>query len=162
MQKTTQDTINNVVWKACDTFRGTMDGSDYKDYVLTMLFVKYLSDFYKEKLEMLRAEYGEKRERIEAKLKKEKDKTLGHEIKRWLQNPLSLLGLETKRCIFASGFSVLKLWDDNHRTKTRATKPTKRISTDLSPPKHPFFYVHETHFLPVFSLLLLSLHCVCR
>ena len=30
------------------------------------------------------------------------------------------------------------------------------------PPKHPFFYVHETHFLPVFSLLLLSLHCVCR
>ena len=96
------------------------------------------------------------------KLKKEKDKTLGHEIKRWLQNPLSLLGLETKRCIFASGFSVLKLWDDNHRTKTRATKPTKRISTDLSPPKHPFFYVHETHFLPVFSLLLLSLHCVCR
>ena len=74
MQKTTQETINNVVWKACDTFRGTMDGSDYKDYVLTMLFVKYLSDFYKEKLEMLRAEYGDKRERIEAKLKKEKFK----------------------------------------------------------------------------------------
>ena len=41
MQKTTQSTINNVVWKACDTFRGTMDGSDYKDYVLTMLFLKY-------------------------------------------------------------------------------------------------------------------------
>ena len=74
MQKTTQDTINNVVWKACDTFRGTMDGSDYKDYVLTMLFVKYLSDFYKEKLEQLKAEYGNKRERIEAKLKKEKFK----------------------------------------------------------------------------------------
>ncbi|MEH1010988.1 class I SAM-dependent DNA methyltransferase [Campylobacter concisus] len=74
MQKTTQDTINNVVWKACDTFRGTMDGSDYKDYVLTMLFVKYLSDFYKEKLELLRAEYSDKSERIEAKLKKEKFK----------------------------------------------------------------------------------------
>jgi len=51
-----------------------MDGSDYKDYVLTMLFVKYLSDFYKEKLELLRAEYGDKSERIEAKLKKEKFK----------------------------------------------------------------------------------------
>ncbi|RUT49045.1 type I restriction-modification system subunit M [Campylobacter fetus] len=72
MEKTTQQTINNVVWKACDTFRGTMDGSDYKDYILTMLFVKYLSDFYKEKLEQLQAEYGDKRERIEAKLKKEK------------------------------------------------------------------------------------------
>lgn len=72
MQKTTQSTINNVVWKACDTFRGTMDGSDYKDYVLTMLFVKYLSDFYKEKLEFLKEEYGDKTDRIEAKLKREK------------------------------------------------------------------------------------------
>ena len=72
MQKTTQSTINNVVWKACDTFRGTMDGSDYKDYVLTMLFVKYLSDFYKEKLEQLQVEYGDKIDRIEAKLKREK------------------------------------------------------------------------------------------
>ena len=72
MQKTTQSTINNVVWKACDTFRGTMDGSDYKDYVLTMLFVKYLSDFYKEKLQQLQVEYGNKTDRIEAKLKREK------------------------------------------------------------------------------------------
>jgi type I restriction enzyme M protein len=72
LEKTTQSTINNVVWKACDTFRGTMDGSDYKDYVLTMLFVKYLSDFYKEKLEQLQAEYGDKTDRIEAKLKREK------------------------------------------------------------------------------------------
>ena len=81
-------------------------------------------------------------------LKKEKDKTLGREIKRWLQNPLSLLGLETKRCIFASGFSVLKLWDDNHRTKTRATKPTKRISTDLSPLSiHSFMSMKHIFFL---------------
>lgn len=74
MQKTTQSTINNVVWKACDTFRGTMDGSDYKDYVLTMLFVKYLSDFYKEKLNLLKEEYGDKTDRIKAKLKREKFK----------------------------------------------------------------------------------------
>jgi hypothetical protein len=31
------------VWKACDTFRGSIDPSIYKDYVLTMLFIKYLS-----------------------------------------------------------------------------------------------------------------------
>lgn len=72
MQKTTQSTINNIVWKACDTFRGTMDGSDYKDYILTMLFIKYLSDFYKEKLEQLKIEYGDKSDRIKAKLKREK------------------------------------------------------------------------------------------
>ncbi len=72
MQKTTQETINNIVWKACDTFRGTMDSSEYKEYVLTMLFVKYLSDFYKEKLEELQKRYGNNEERINKSLKREK------------------------------------------------------------------------------------------
>ncbi len=72
MQKTTQETINNIVWKACDTFRGTMDSSEYKDYVLTMLFVKYLSDFYKEKLEELHRKYQGNEERIAKSLKREK------------------------------------------------------------------------------------------
>ena len=30
MPKTTQETINNIVWRACDTFRGTMDSNEYK------------------------------------------------------------------------------------------------------------------------------------
>jgi len=72
MQKTTQETINNIVWRACDTFRGTMDSSGYKDYVLTMLFVKYLSDFYKEKLEELHEKYDGNEERIAKSLKREK------------------------------------------------------------------------------------------
>jgi len=38
-----QDQINKAVWRACDTFRGTVDSSIYKDYLLTMLFVKHLS-----------------------------------------------------------------------------------------------------------------------
>jgi type I restriction enzyme M protein len=64
MNKTTQETINNIVWKACDTFRGTLDGSQYKDYVLTMLFVKYLSDFYREKLEQLQEKHNGNEVRI--------------------------------------------------------------------------------------------------
>ena len=72
MQKTTQETINNIVWRACDTFRGTMHSSDYKDYVLTMLFVKYLSDFYREKVEVLQEKYGDNQERIDRSLKREK------------------------------------------------------------------------------------------
>ena len=72
MQKTTQETINNIVWRACDTFRGTMDSNEYKDYVLTMLFVKYLSDFYKEKLEELNVKYKGNEERIAKSLKREK------------------------------------------------------------------------------------------
>ncbi len=54
MNKTTSQDVIKVIWKACDTFRGTMDSSKYKDYILTMLFVKYVSDFYKEKLEELK------------------------------------------------------------------------------------------------------------
>ena len=50
MAKTiTQTDINTAVWKACDTFRGSIDPSVYKDYILTMLFVKYLSDVYDDK-----------------------------------------------------------------------------------------------------------------
>lgn len=74
MQKTSQNTINNIVWKACDTFRGTMDTNDYKDYILTMLFVKYLSDFYKEKVEILSKELKGNKERIKQRLKLEKFK----------------------------------------------------------------------------------------
>lgn len=34
------------LWKSCDELRGGMDASQYKDYVLTILFVKYVSDKY--------------------------------------------------------------------------------------------------------------------
>lgn len=47
--KLSQNDINNIVWKACDTFRGVIDPSQYKDYILTMLFLKYVSDINKSK-----------------------------------------------------------------------------------------------------------------
>ncbi|REL32983.1 type I restriction-modification system subunit M [Rhodohalobacter sp. SW132] len=34
------------IWKSCDQLRGGMDASQYKDYVLTILFIKYVSDKY--------------------------------------------------------------------------------------------------------------------
>ncbi|HHW87472.1 MAG TPA: SAM-dependent DNA methyltransferase, partial [Chloroflexi bacterium] len=34
------------LWKSCDELRGGMDASQYKDYILTLLFVKYVSDRY--------------------------------------------------------------------------------------------------------------------
>jgi type I restriction enzyme M protein len=34
------------LWQSCDELRGGMDASQYKDYVLTLLFVKYVSDKY--------------------------------------------------------------------------------------------------------------------
>lgn len=67
---TDQSTINGIVWKACDTFRGTLNSSQYKDYILTMLFVKYLSDSHKEKVEELKAKYNGNEERIKRALEK--------------------------------------------------------------------------------------------
>ncbi len=39
--------LYSSLWASCDALRGGMDASQYKDYVLTMLFVKYISDKYK-------------------------------------------------------------------------------------------------------------------
>ncbi|HBW5972373.1 TPA: type I restriction-modification system subunit M N-terminal domain-containing protein [Klebsiella pneumoniae] len=38
--KISQDTINKALWAACDTFRGTISADTYKDFILTMLFLK--------------------------------------------------------------------------------------------------------------------------
>ncbi len=36
--------LYGTLWKSCDELRGGMDASQYKDYVLVMLFLKYISD----------------------------------------------------------------------------------------------------------------------
>lgn len=36
--------LYSSLWAGCDELRGGMDASQYKDYVLTMLFLKYISD----------------------------------------------------------------------------------------------------------------------
>ncbi len=38
--------LYSSLWNACDSLRGGMDASQYKDYVLTLLFIKYVSDKY--------------------------------------------------------------------------------------------------------------------
>lgn len=39
--------LYSALWSSCDELRGGMDASQYKDYVLTLLFMKYVSDKYK-------------------------------------------------------------------------------------------------------------------
>lgn len=36
--------LYSSLWKSCDELRGSMDASQYKDYVLVLLFMKYVSD----------------------------------------------------------------------------------------------------------------------
>lgn len=67
-----QKDINQTVWKACDTFRGVIDPSQYKDYILTMLFLKYVSDVNKEKRFQYLEKYKGDTERTERAMKMER------------------------------------------------------------------------------------------
>ncbi|MCK9274656.1 MAG: type I restriction-modification system subunit M [Syntrophales bacterium] len=64
--------IFNTVWRACDTFRGVIDPAQYKDYILTMLFVKYLSDIRKSQMAELEKKYKGDKVRIGRALSRER------------------------------------------------------------------------------------------
>jgi len=67
-----QDDINKAVWNACDTFRGVISADTYKDFILTMLFLKYISDVYKDEYNKLIKQYGDNRELIRAMMSKQR------------------------------------------------------------------------------------------
>ena len=57
MSQIEQRTINDAVWAACDTFRGTISADIYKDFILVMLFLKCVSDVYNEERARLLEQY---------------------------------------------------------------------------------------------------------
>lgn len=70
--KVNQDDINKALWSACDTFRGTISADTYKDFILTMLFLKYISDVWQDHYEGYQKEYGDEPELIEEMMKNER------------------------------------------------------------------------------------------
>ncbi len=72
MSKIDQKDINNAAWAACDTFRGVVDPAQYKDYILVMLFLKYISDVWQDHYEEYQKQYGDDDARIRRKLKRER------------------------------------------------------------------------------------------
>lgn len=70
--KVTQDQINAAAWKACDTFRGAVDPTQYKDYILVMLFLKYISDTHKAHRTELIEKYGDDKVRLTRALERER------------------------------------------------------------------------------------------
>lgn len=72
VKKFTQEEVNSTLWRACDTFRGKIDSSIYKDYVLVMLFIKYVSDIYKENKEELMRKYGNDEEMVQRQMRYER------------------------------------------------------------------------------------------
>lgn len=69
---TTKNDIERVLWNACDSFRGKIDSSRYKDYILSMLFVKYLSDVCKERKAQYTEQYDGDKVRVERAMSRER------------------------------------------------------------------------------------------
>lgn len=67
-----QQQINQTAWAACDTFRGAVDAGQYKDYILVMLFLKYISDLWNDHVETYRKQYGDDETRIRRRLERER------------------------------------------------------------------------------------------
>lgn len=70
--KIDQKDINSAAWAACDTFRGVVDPAQYKDYILVMLFLKYISDVWQDHYEEYQRLYGDDDIRIRRKLERER------------------------------------------------------------------------------------------
>ena len=72
MPKINQSEINDVAWRACDTFRGVVDAENYRNYILVMLFWKYMSDVWRDHRDAYLAEYNGDEERVKRRLARER------------------------------------------------------------------------------------------
>lgn len=72
MKKINQSEINNVAWRACDTFRGVVDAENYRNYILVMLFWKYMSDVWRDHRDTYLKEYGGDEVRVARRLARER------------------------------------------------------------------------------------------
>jgi type I restriction enzyme M protein len=70
--KIKQAEINNAAWAACDTFRGVVDAGQYKDYILVMLFLKYISDLWNDHFASYKKQFGGDDTRIRRRMERER------------------------------------------------------------------------------------------
>lgn len=68
-QKYTQGDLNKILWAAADSSRSQLNASEYMNYALPMLFLKYLSDKSKKQREEYKKRFGNDEKRIEEKMK---------------------------------------------------------------------------------------------
>lgn len=69
MSKMSQDELNGKLWSAADVLRGHVDASVFKDYILVMLFLKYISDLFEKERRDIVAKFGGNDANVERKLK---------------------------------------------------------------------------------------------
>ena len=52
----TMKELKDTLWKAADKLRGSLSASQYKDVILGLVFLKYVSDAYDERRDAIRAD----------------------------------------------------------------------------------------------------------
>jgi type I restriction enzyme M protein len=67
-----QSEINDVAWRACDTFRGVVDAENYRNYILVMLFWKYISDVWRDHRDKYLVEFKGDHTRVGRRLARER------------------------------------------------------------------------------------------
>ena len=65
-----QKDVNDIAWKACNKLRGPVSSDQYKDYILIMLFYKYISDVFNEDMSKINEQYGDDEKWIQRKVEK--------------------------------------------------------------------------------------------
>ena len=124
--KIKQSEINATAWAACDTFRGVVDPAQYKDYILVMLFLKYISDVWQDHYDKYKEQYGDDGERIRRKLDRErfvlplltlKDQKSGKITDRFICNFYSLFERRNEPNIGELVNEVLDTIEGSNKTK---------------------------------------------
>ena len=64
-KKYSQEELNKTLWSAADSSRSSVDAGVYKDYALTMLFLKYISDLNKKRYTEYKERFKNDEKRVE-------------------------------------------------------------------------------------------------
>ena len=135
MAKTTFDDIKDALWAGANTFRDNIDASNYKDYVLSMFFVKYLSDTFDESVKELEKEYsGIRLERQKANLPffLEKEYTFDYLLENQFAPDLgtkiseALTGIESSNAILNGIFRGIDFNSESNLGKKEQKNPILR------------------------------------
>ena len=139
IEKTTFEDIKNALWAGANTFRDNIDASNYKDYVLSMLFVKYLSDTFDESVENLKKDYeGIRLERQIANLPfvLKEEYTFNYLLKNKYAVDIgskiseALTGIESSNAILSGIFRGIDFNSENNLGKKEQKNPLLRTLLD--------------------------------
>lgn len=139
IKKTTFEDIKNALWAGANTFRDNIDASNYKDYVLSMLFVKYLSDTFDESVENLKKDYeGIRLERQIANLPfvLKEEYTFNYLLKNKYAVDIgskiseALTGIESSNAILSGIFRGIDFNSENNLGKKEQKNPLLRTLLD--------------------------------